>query len=296
MEADPVFLDEQLPEIDWAALPPDATRDWVAAPSGSLARIAAGPSDGRRVLLVPGATGSKEDFLLMMPLLAAAGYRVESFDMAGQFESAAAGPERLSPPAARYSLELFVDDLIAVLGQAQAPAHLLGYSFAGTVAVAAAVRRPDLVSSLTLLSMPPMPGRAFRGIKQVGWLAGVAGPRTSAAVMLQGIRWNATRVGPARQSFVRARLRRTRRGSVRDIMQLMSDTPDLRERLRAARVPTLVAVGTGDLWPVQRHRDFAVAAGADFAAYRTGHSPCETAPHQLVADMLRLFRRVDRSG
>jgi alpha-beta hydrolase superfamily lysophospholipase len=51
-----------------------------------------GPPDGRRVVLVPGATGSKEDFRRVLPLLAAAGYRAESFDLAGQFESAGAGP------------------------------------------------------------------------------------------------------------------------------------------------------------------------------------------------------------
>jgi len=70
--------------VDWSAHPPGTERDWIAAPSGHLARISLGPSDGERVVLVPGVTGSKEDFILMMPLLAAAGYRVEAFDMAGR--------------------------------------------------------------------------------------------------------------------------------------------------------------------------------------------------------------------
>ena len=72
-----------------------------AAPSGALARVALGPAAGRRVVLVPGATGSKEDFVLMMPLFAAAGYRVESFDLAGQYESVDAGPVEPRPAAAR---------------------------------------------------------------------------------------------------------------------------------------------------------------------------------------------------
>lgn len=292
-DSEAVRLDAALAEIDWSLLPDGTISDRVPAPSGSLARISLGPQDGKRIVLVPGATGSKEDFLLMMPLFAAAGYRAESFDMAGQYQSATAGPENLQPPARHYTEELFVDDLLAVIGRGRTPVHLLGYSFAGTVAAMAAARRPDLVSTMTLLSAPPMSGRAFRGIKRVGRIAGRAGPRTSAAVMLRGIRWNATRVGPRRQAFVRARLRRTRLSSVRDIMGMMASTPALGEQVRDTGIPVLVAVGTGDLWPVARHREFAASLGADLAVYRTGHSPCETAPHQLVADMMSLFGGVD---
>ncbi|MDR2997204.1 MAG: alpha/beta hydrolase, partial [Microbacterium sp.] len=127
-----------------------------------------GQPDGERVMLVPGMTGSKEDFVLMMPLLAASGYRVESYDLAGQYESFRAGPERLGPTQRHYTLELFVRDLIALLERGGAPAHVLGYSFAGTVASAALVARPELFSSLTLLSAPPLAGQALRGFKMLG--------------------------------------------------------------------------------------------------------------------------------
>lgn len=295
VENDPILRDRRLRAIDWSVWPADAVRDRVSVPSGSLARITMGPPDGRRVVLVPGATGSKEDFLRVVPLLAAAGYRAESFDLAGQFESADAGPERLTPPKQRYDLDLFVDDLVAILDGGRAPAHVLGYSFAGTVAAVAAARRPELVSTLTLLSTPPVPGQAFRGMKWVGWLAGRASPRVSAATLLWGIRLNLAGGGRIRHDFMHARLRRTRLDSVRDIMMLMTDTPDVGEPLRTAGIPTLLAVGSRDLWPVRRHRAFAGDIGARLAVYRAGHGPCETAPHQLTADMLRLFDIVDRS-
>jgi hypothetical protein len=44
---------------------------------------------------------------------------------------------------------------------------------------------------------------------------------------------------------------------------------------------------------VARHGAFAERLGARIALYRTGHSPCETTPHQLVRDMLRLFDEVE---
>lgn len=268
-------------------------RDRIEVPSGSLARVTMGPPDGRRVVLVPGATGSKEDFRRVLPLLAEAGYRAESFDLAGQFESAGAGPERLAPPKDRYDLDLFVDDLLTVLKEREEPAHLLGYSFAGTVAAVAAARRPEMVSTLTLLSTPPLAGRSLRGMKWVGSLAGHASPPVSAATLLWGIRLNLAGGGRMRHDFMRTRLRHTRRDSVRDIMSLMTDSPDISDMLRGATTPTLLAIGQRDLWPVRHHRAFADAIGARLAVYRAGHGPCETAPHQLTADMLRLFAQVD---
>jgi pimeloyl-ACP methyl ester carboxylesterase len=288
-------LDEAIPDLDWRAFPPGTERTTFEAPSGPLARVALGPAAGPRVVLVPGATGSKEDFVLMMPLLAAAGYRVESFDLAGQYESWGAGPWNRRPPRAHYDERLFLDDLIGVLDDGAGGAHVLGYSFAGTLAALALLERPDRFASLTLLSAPPEPGQAFRSVKRVGAVSAFTTPRQGAALMLWGIRNNLNRVSPRRLAFVRERFALTRRESVDDIIGLMMQTPDLRVGLAAAPVPKLVAVGEHDLWPRELHARFAERIGARFAVYPTGHSPCETAPHQLVRDMLELFAMSGRT-
>lgn len=282
-------LDAELPPTDWSVLPDGIDRGAIAAPSGSLACIAMGPADGQRVVLVPGVTGSKEDFILMMPLLAAAGYRAESFDMAGQYESYAAGPENLDPPQHRYTLELFTDDLVAVLRAGSTPAHVLGYSFAGTVASVVAVEHPELVASLTLLSAPPLPGQSLRGFKVLGRFSGPVSGRTAASLMIWGVSNNVHRGPKDRAAFIRARFALTRRSSVGDILGLMKQTPDVADAVRAGGVPTLVATGTGDVWPVSAHREFARRLGATLLVLDTGHSPCETAPHQLTEAMLQLF-------
>lgn len=286
-------LDAAIRDLDWRAFPPGTERTMFSAPSGELARVALGPASGRRVVLVPGATGSKEDFVLMMPLFAEAGYRVESFDLAGQYESAGAGPWNLDPPRARYDQRLFLDDLLAVLDDGSGQAHVLGYSFAGTLAELALLERPDRFASLTLLSSPPEPGQAFRNIKRIGRLSSVTTPRQSAALILWGIRNNLNRVPPGRIAFVRERFALTRRESVDDIVGLMMRTPDLRADLAASPVPKLVAVGEHDLWSRELHERFAREIGARFAVYLTGHSPCETAPHQLVRDMTTLFAEAE---
>ncbi|UJP09910.1 alpha/beta hydrolase [Microbacterium sp. KUDC0406] len=288
--ADAQRQDAAIGPRDWAAWPAEAERGTIEAPSGPLAHVAMGPPDGERVLLVPGMTGSKEDFALMMPLLAASGYRAESYDLAGQYESFRAGPERLQPPQQRYSLELFVADLIAVLEQADTPAHVLGYSFAGTVASAALAERPEPFATLTLLSAPPVAGQALRGFKVLGRVSWAVPGRALGPVFIAALRHNVHRAPEDRAAFVTARFALTRRRSVGDILALMKRTPDLDERLRTSGVPILVAAGARDVWPDAAHRAFAARIDARLLVLPTGHSPCETAPHQLTVAMLDLFR------
>lgn len=241
------------------------------------------------VVLVPGVMGSKEDFSLMMPVLAAAGYFVLSYDMAGQYESAAAGPEHLTPPEDRYGYGLFVNDLLALLESLGGAAHVLGYSFAGIVAQMALVRRPDLFRSLCLLSCPPVPGQSFRTVSRVGRFSPLVNDKMHAGLIVWGIRRNFVRLPEDRMEFIRHRFEYTRKDSLRDIVTLMKRSPDLRGILSQTPQPKLVAVGRADVWPNHLHRGFAEAIGARFAVYGTGHAPCEEAPHQLSRDLLALF-------
>lgn len=287
-DSDAAERDAAIGEIDWAAPVPGSVRSVFAAPSGPLAMVSLGDPAHPRVVLVPGATGSKEDFALMLPLLAVAGYHVQAYDLAGNFESAQAGPA----PGGRYDYPLFTADLTAVL-ESGGPAHLLGYSFAGIVAQLVAAERPELVRSLTLLTTPPDPGNSYRHVKRIGWLSPYLTPRQGAALMIWGIRTNKNRVGPSRLAFVRSRFDLTRRECVDDIVDLMKNAPDAAPAVRDAGIPTFVATSEHDLWPVSRYALLAERLDARLAVYRTGHSPCETTPHQLVRDMLRLIDEVE---
>lgn len=284
-------LDAALPDLDWTVLPAGAVRTGFDAPSGTLAMVSLGDPGHPRIVLVPGVTGSKEDFSLMLPILARGGYCAQSYDQAGQYESWDAGPSRLNPPRAHYDYDLFVEDLIAVLESSTAPAHVLGYSFAGTVAQLALVRRPELFASLTLLSCPPEPGQGFRGVKRIGWISGLTTGGIGASLMIWGIRCNFVPVPPGRLRFVLDRLKVTNHASVRDIIRMMKRAPDVRETVRGIDIPKLIAVGEHDLWPLRLHLGFADQIGAHVAVYVSGHSPCETSPHQLSRDLLELFSR-----
>ncbi len=284
-------LDEAIPDFDWTVPPPGATKGWFDAPSGRLATLTMGDPSDQWVVLVPGVTGSKEDFALMLPLLAEAGYYVFTFDMAGQYESHEAGPHRLRPPEDRFDHELFVNDLVKVLEAAPGPSHVLGYSFAGTVAQLAYAEHPDRFASLTLLSCPPVMGQTYLGMRKHGWVSRFSTAGMGAWIMITGVKNNYSKVPPGRLKFVQDRFDLTSFDSVRDIIRLMKRTPDVRVELAYASMPKLVAVGEHDLWPLETHASFAEAIGARLAVYRTGHSPCETTPHQLVRDLLALYER-----
>lgn len=287
------LADARLEDFDWSVLPAGFSTAAFPAPSGPLATISCGDPQATPVVLVPGATGSKEDFVLMMPLLAAAGYWTLAFDLAGQYESCGAGPENLTPAQTHYGYGLFVADLLAVLRSLGRPAHVVGYSFAGTISGLACARAPELFKSLTLLSTPPLAGQSFRGVSRIGPLSSLATGRIGASLMTWGIKSNAIPVPPGRLHFVRDRFELTRKQSVRDIVSLMKHTPDLQPVLARAELPKLVAVGEHDLWPTALHADFARSLGADLAVYPSGHSPCETSPNQLCRDLLALFTRAE---
>ena len=256
------------------------------APSGPLAAFELGAPAAARILLLPGATGSKEDFVLLAPLLADAGFLVQSHDLAGQYQSNTAGPGGTDP----WDYALFVADLIAFLEAGATPVHVLGYSFAGIVAELALAERPELFASLVLLGVPPQPGQAFRRVRWIGPLSRVLSPRQIAGLTIWGIVSNVNRVPPGRLALVRRRFNVTNRHSVDEMVGLMKRMPDLRALLRRTPIPCLVAVGDRDVWPVHLHREFARRIGADIRVYRTGHSPCETTPHQLARDLLALYR------
>ena len=75
--------------------------------------------------------------------------RVVSWDLRGHGRSDAP-----SDPSA-YSLEAGVADLLAVVEELGEPAHLVGHSLGGYLSLVVALRRPELVRSLTLIASGP---------------------------------------------------------------------------------------------------------------------------------------------
>lgn len=101
--------------------------------------------DGTPVLLIMGLAADQSMWLMQVPALLGAGYKVITFDNRGVGGSS-------SPPGA-YTMEQMAADGLAVLDAAQADrAHVIGVSMGGAIAQHLALKAPERVRSLMLVS------------------------------------------------------------------------------------------------------------------------------------------------
>jgi pimeloyl-ACP methyl ester carboxylesterase len=129
---------------------PDGVRPTgIQTGRGSFAALEALPPHGvcerETALLVPGYTGSKEDFIALLDQLAAAGRRVLAIDMRGQYQTPGNGcysPSELAADIAAITVEL-------------AGCHLLGHSYGGLVTRDAVLDHLCDIGSYTLMSSGP---------------------------------------------------------------------------------------------------------------------------------------------
>ncbi|MEV0220447.1 alpha/beta hydrolase [Streptomyces sp. NPDC050704] len=133
-------------------VPPSGARAYrLGTARGEFAVIDAGSAVRGTALLLPGFTGSKEDFISLHEPLAAAGYRTVAVDGRGQYETP--GPADDESP---YALdELALDLLSQVAALQQDRVHVVGHSFGGLVARTAVLLEPARFRSLTLMSSGP---------------------------------------------------------------------------------------------------------------------------------------------
>lgn len=257
-------------------------------PGGPLAVLRAAPELHSRstVLLVPGFTGSKEDFRLLAAPLVDAGHPVVLLDQRGQHESPG------TDDVAAYTVEALAADLLAVVADLrQGPVHLVGHSFGGLVARAAVLQRPEAFRSLTLLASGP---------------AGLTGPRTAVLGPLrdlaaQGIaqvvdamdHLNAAderflALDGSTQVFLRDRMLASHPTGLIGMSRALEQEPDRVAELRATGLPVLVLHGEhDDAWSPAVQADMAERLGATHAVVTDAvHSPAVEQPEATAKALL----------
>ncbi|MDT7549513.1 MAG: hypothetical protein QOE84_1907 [Actinomycetota bacterium] len=256
--------------------------DLVTA-GGPIATLRAG-EDGPAVVLVPGYTGSKEDFRFIVEPLGAQGFSVTAIDQRGQHESP--GPD--DPDA--YTIEALATDLLAVIETVGRPVHLVGHSFGGLVARAAVIRDATAVRSLTLLCSGP---------------AALHSPRTEAVALLRPMLENDGHVAvadlldamadpaepPELRAFLRRRFLATNPIGLVAMADALATEVDRVDELRATGARVLVAYGENDdAWSPPVQADMALRLDAVHAVIPdAAHSPAVENPDATVAVLAAFF-------
>jgi pimeloyl-ACP methyl ester carboxylesterase len=287
------------------ALPDRVRRVTVDTSRGAFAALEAMPGHGvcerRPALLVPGYTGSKEDFLAVLEPLAAAGRRVIAMDLRGQYETP--GPTA----HAAYAPDALASDVAAVaaaVGQEENGIHLLGHSFGGLIARQALLAREAPISSLTLLGSGP--GR-------------LTGPRATALQAMLGLLTEAppgqlaeriaelwdTQLGPEAEaegvsapivSFLRERMTRTSPDGLIAMGQYLLNCPDRTAALaELGNAPMLVLYGENDdAWEPGVQDRMAKQLGAQRVCIpAAAHSPAVEAPETTASTLNAFWNSVE---
>jgi pimeloyl-ACP methyl ester carboxylesterase len=251
-------------------------------PAGPIAALTAGPADGAVVLLVPGFTGSKEDFGPILDDIAAAGLHAVAIDLPGQYES---------PGRGDFSVDALGGAVRDVAGALADRVHLLGHSFGGFVARAAVIAEPRRFASLTLMDSGP---------------AGIDGGRRARIDRLRPVLiehglaavYEAMTAEPDYvcdppdvEAFLRKRFLASDPDGLLAMGNGVIDEPDRVAELAATGVPLLVLTGVDDdAFPPSVQADMARRLGAEFAAIAdAAHSPAVENSPATASALIRFW-------
>jgi pimeloyl-ACP methyl ester carboxylesterase len=261
----------------------DAAPDPQAPPLGSA-------------LLVPGFTGSKEDFLDLLPPLTAAGVRVVAVDGRGQHESG--GPRDKAAYAQR---ELAADVLAQAAALTEAygpgPLHVLGHSLGGHIVRAAAISSRPGWTSLTLMSSGAgqiTPDQQVRTQMLIDFL-----PTTDMETAWQALRAVDAENGAGEDTpawldeFLHRRWVTTVPEQLIATAQQLMTEPDRVAELGAVPLPTLVISGEVDYaWPVPALDAMAERLNAERVVIKGAeHSPNAEQPARTAAALVSFWSR-----
>ncbi|GAA2456030.1 alpha/beta fold hydrolase [Streptomyces mauvecolor] len=245
------------------------------------------------VLLVPGYTGSKEDFLGLLDPLADAGYRAVAVDGRGQFESP--GPRRTSGYTPRA---LGSDVLAQAAALGDGPVHLVGHSFGGFVARSAARLDPSAFLSLTLLSSGP--GRVGPEQRTKIRMLQAALPVLPPSWVWAVTQWLDGRDPayvpdpPEIVAFLERRWFGTQRAQLIATGRQLRVEPDRTEGLAALPLPLHVAYGSGEtVWAVSELAHLARSVNARHTVIPgADHSPNVSHPGELTGALTDFWSTV----
>ena len=266
-------------------------------PIASLQADPTGPSLDATAFLVPGFTGSKEDFAPMIDSITAAGVGLIAIDLPGQYESVGPDDETAYRPDAMGAV------IAEVISKLVADGHrilLLGHSYGGLVARGAVLADAPIIG-LTLMDSGP--GELPPGYRRSALDLAEPAVRRYGVRAAQNLRESLDATAPDwadkpddLKEFLRKRILASSPAALLGMGTVLRTEPDrvakLARTLRGIGAPSLVICGEGDdAWSVASQRDMADRLDADFAVVTNAkHSPNVENPDDLLWTLLPTWR------
>ena len=269
---------------------------------GTFQALEAGSAADPPAVLIPGFTGSKEDFIAVIGVLAASGFHVLAYDQRGQYQTPGPAAEQ------GWTLDGFGADAVAV---AQATGggqrvHLLGHSFGGLVARAAVIAEPSVFQSLVLLCSGPaaLPEsqavllRTFADAVDTMDLATVF--ELKRAFDLES-GWRPP-TDPAIDAFLREKFLTSDPGCLAAMARILATEPDrtgeLWQAVSAGGLRTLVAFGhDDDAWSTEIQATTASRIGASVVSFpEAAHSPAVESPADTAQALAAFWAGTGTTG
>lgn len=244
------------------------------------------------VLLVPGYTGSKEDFAPLLDPLADNGFHAVAFDLPGQYQSAGPADESAYTPSSLGAI------LAGMIAQLPGPVILVGHSYGGLVARAAVLAGSKL-AGLVLLDSGPAELPA--GPRTLAMDAGSPVLRDQGIAAAYEFRHSLTAdlrqpPAPELELFYRKRFLASTPAGLLGMAAAIVAEPDLVAELAAAleAATTPVAVISGeadDAWGLEQQAAMARRLGTSLVVIPgAAHSPNVEQPERLLRILLPLLR------
>ena len=240
------------------------------------------------ILMIPGFSGSKEDFVAIMPTLSSLGWHCFAIDQYGQPATYGSNNEK------DFTMDLYAQDVIDIANSFPEPIHLLGHSFGGLVSQVAVSKSIKSFASITLMCSGPgaLPRDRWGGLPRLVKATDKYKMSTiwflkTVAEKMVGYRKFSRKV----RKWRRQRWIKTNPLSIKTIGNLLMHTEPISEKLiktfEKNQIPVLVLTGEkDDIWPLDVQQKMAqMLNGKYIEIFGAGHSPAREMPNETAIEI-----------